>query len=185
MQARDSGTEDKEERSLEEWVAVIAKKEADGDAVAEEHLLHDFLEWERLSNSAPSGKWRGANSRKWGKVGIEMRLTGSVPRTEGPVTELGRMICKFVDVVDVQEEHVERGTSGSGATGPSASASNDAAEPVCGCFLFMSVPDCALQFVCSPCFVCSSCSHTLGFAHALRDLRGMDLLSTDSLLSVS
>jgi hypothetical protein len=131
MQGREGGAETKEERSLEEWLAVMAKKEANGDAHAEAELLKDFLEWERLSNTAPNGKWRGANSRKWGKVGIEMRLTGNVPCTEGPVTELGRMICKFVDIVGVQPEHVGRGTTGSDASLPSTSMSNDAADQVC------------------------------------------------------
>eukprot|EP00892_Ulva_mutabilis_P001260 jgi/Ulvmu1/11134/UM071_0017.1 len=97
------GLDPKDEWSLEDWVARIAREEAAGSAdVAEVALREEFLDWETRSKSAPNGKWRGANSRKWGKVGIEMRLTGSVPRTAGPVTQLGRMVCKFVDVVEAE-----------------------------------------------------------------------------------
>jgi hypothetical protein len=81
------------------WLAMIAMEESHGDATAQAEMLKSFMEWEALSQTAPNGKWRGANRRKWGKVGIEMRLTGNVPCTEGPVTHLGRMICKFVDIV--------------------------------------------------------------------------------------
>ena len=127
VQARgDVQGEGKEERSLEEWLALIAKEEAAGDGAAEAALLQEFLDWERLSSTAPNGKWRGANSRKWGKVGIEMRLTGNVPCTEGPVTELGQMICKFVDIVEERPAVRVDGIS----DGPSTSASNDGAERV-------------------------------------------------------
>lgn len=94
------GLDPKDEWSLEDWVNRIAREEAPGSEAAEAALRAEFLDWETRSKSAPNGKWRGANSRKWGKVGIEMRLTGSVPRTDGPVTQLGRMVCKFVDVVE-------------------------------------------------------------------------------------
>jgi hypothetical protein len=96
------GNDAKDEKSLEEWLAYIAREEVGGDAAAEAALLREFQEWESLSKTAPNGKWRGANSRKWGKVGIEMRLTGNVPCTDGPVTELGKMVCKFIDIVDEQ-----------------------------------------------------------------------------------
>lgn len=92
--------EAKEERSVDDWMIMIAREEAGGDAAAEAELLAEFRDWEARSKCAPNGKWRGANSRKWGKVGIEMRLTGNVPCTEGPETQLGRIICKFVDIVD-------------------------------------------------------------------------------------
>ena len=84
-------------------MALIAREESAGDAIAESKLREEFFLWEARSKSAPNGKWRGANSRKWGKVGIEMRLTGSVPRTRGPQTHLGKMVCKFVDVVELKD----------------------------------------------------------------------------------
>lgn len=96
------GLDPKDEWSLEDWVNRIAREEAASSERGEAALRAEFLDWETRSKSAPNGKWRGANSRKWGKVGIEMRLTGSVPRTEGPVTQLGRMVCKFVDVVEAE-----------------------------------------------------------------------------------
>jgi hypothetical protein len=99
------GFDPKEEHTLEDWVGLIAREEAAGNEVLEASLREDFLHWERRSKSAPNGKWRGANSRKWGKVGIEMRLTGSVPRTQGPATRLGKMVCKFIDVVEVKRCH--------------------------------------------------------------------------------
>jgi hypothetical protein len=82
-------------------VALISREEAAGDEALESKLRDEFLHWETRSKCAPNGKWRGANSRKWGKVGIEMRLTGSVPRTNGPQTLLGKMVCKFVDIVQL------------------------------------------------------------------------------------
>lgn len=88
---------------MEDWVALIAREESAGDDAVEVRLREEFLYWETRSKCAPNGKWRGANSRKWGKVGIEMRLTGSVPRTLGPQTLLGKMVCKFVDVVELQD----------------------------------------------------------------------------------
>lgn len=84
-------------------MALIAREEGRGDDTVEARLREEFLHWETRSKCAPNGKWRGANSRKWGKVGIEMRLTGSVPRTEGPQTQLGKMVCKFVDVVELKD----------------------------------------------------------------------------------
>lgn len=96
------GLDPKDEWTLEDWVTRIAREEAAAGDANEAALREEFLDWETRSKSAPNGKWRGANSRKWGKVGIEMRLTGSVPRTEGPVTQLGRMVCKFVDVVEAE-----------------------------------------------------------------------------------
>ena len=107
------GLDPKEEHALEDWVALIAREEAAGNAAIESQLRKEFLQWETRSKRAPNGKWRGANSRKWGKVGIEMRLTGSVPRTEGPQTLLGKMVCKFVDVVEPSTSHVHI-ASGSG-----------------------------------------------------------------------
>jgi hypothetical protein len=92
--------EGKDDRTLEDWIAFIAREESIGSSAEEHALFEEFMAWETKSRSAPNGKWRGANSRKWGKVGIEMRLTGSVPRSRGPVTALGCMVCKFVDIVD-------------------------------------------------------------------------------------
>ena len=93
-------------------------------------LVQEFQDWEALSRSAPNGKWRGANSRKWGKVGIEMRLTGNVPCTPGPVTELGKMVCKFVDIVD----EVPPGSAQAAAFAASAAAAapGAATSPVKG-----------------------------------------------------
>lgn len=96
------GLDPKDEWTLDDWVGRIAREEGGGCEETEAALRAEFLDWETRSKSAPNGKWRGANSRKWGKVGIEMRLTGSVPRTNGPVTQLGRMVCKFVDVVEAE-----------------------------------------------------------------------------------
>ena len=70
------GLDPKEEHTLEDWVSLIAREESAGNTTAESELRDEFLRWETRSKSAPNGKWRGANSRKWGKVGIEMRLTG-------------------------------------------------------------------------------------------------------------
>lgn len=97
------GLDPKEEHSLEDWVSLIAREESAGNPAIEMQIREQFLLWETRSKCAPNGKWRGANSRKWGKVGIEMRLTGSVPRTKGPQTLLGKLVCKFVDVVEVPE----------------------------------------------------------------------------------
>ena len=96
----------KEEHTIEDWVSLIAREEASGDAAKEAALREEFLQWETRSKAAPNGKWRGANSRKWGKVGIEMRLTGAVPRTNGPQTLLGKMVSKFVDIVELQPSPV-------------------------------------------------------------------------------
>lgn len=91
---------DKQELSLEGWLATIASEEASTSNEDEHALLQEFTEWEALSKLAPNGKWRGANSRKWGKVGIELRLTGNVPSTMGPFTQLGALVCRFIDIVE-------------------------------------------------------------------------------------
>ena len=112
------GLDPKEEHTLEDWVSLIAREESAGNTTAESELRDEFLRWETRSKSAPNGKWRGANSRKWGKVGIEMRLTGSIPRTQGPQTHLGKMVCKFVDVVELKDCRAgrERGLTLDGVT---------------------------------------------------------------------
>ena len=47
-----------------------------------------------------------------------MRLTGSIPRTQGPQTHLGKMVCKFVDVVELKDCRAgrERGLTLDGVT---------------------------------------------------------------------
>ena len=35
-----------------------------------------------------------------------MRLTGNVPSSSGPITELGRLVCKFIDIIE--DDHLDQ-----------------------------------------------------------------------------
>jgi hypothetical protein len=77
---------------------VIGQNEDSSDVQA-------MLSWEQ--QIPPGGKWKGVNARQWGKVGIEVRLTG-ICRYSTPVTEVGKQVAVFADMVEVETPPVLR-----------------------------------------------------------------------------
>jgi len=82
-------------------------------------VIDAMLAWEAQAPRA--GKWKGVNARQWGKVGIEIRLTGQ-SRHEGPVTAVGEQVARFADIVlTTGEAGAEQATARCASLRPSAS----------------------------------------------------------------